>query len=152
MIDHNQELLNRLPYTEPFRFVDDLEYVTENGAAGRYTFRPDSWYYPGHFPGNPVTPGVLLTECCAQIGLVCLGVYLLGTPGDTASTPATGFALSDSQMDFLLPVFPGETVRVVSEKRYFRFGKLRCDVRLYLADGRLACKGLLSGMVIKPEV
>lgn len=151
MDDQLQEILNRLPYREPFRFVDELEFVSQSGAAGSYTFRPESWYYPGHFPGNPVTPGVLLTECCAQIGLVCLGIYLLGSAGDTAYPQATAFALSDSQMDFLLPVSPGETVRVVSEKRYFRFGKLRCGVRLYLADGRLACKGLLSGMILSPD-
>jgi len=147
MKDELQEILNRLPYREPFRFVDELDYVSDTGASGRYTFRPESWFYPGHFPGSPVTPGVLLTECCAQIGLVCLGIHLSGLPGNSAAA-APGFALSDSRMEFLLPVSPGETVRVVSEKLYFRFGKLRCDVRLFLTDGRLACKGRLSGMLI----
>ena len=147
MNEELKEILKRLPYADPFRFVDELGAISETGAAGRYTFRPESWFYPGHFPGNPVTPGVILTECCAQIGLVCLGIFLLGASVDTEPTSSSAFALTDSQMDFLLPVYPGETVRVVSEKQYFRFGKLRCDVRMYKADGQLACKGRLSGMI-----
>ena len=73
-----QDILDKLPYTEPFLFVDELLRINADGIEGRYCFDSNSHFYQGHFKGNPVTPGVILTECCAQIGLVCLGVYLLG--------------------------------------------------------------------------
>ena len=52
-------LLELLPQQEPFRFVDEIVEVDEEHIVARYTFRPDADFYRGHFPGNPITPGVL---------------------------------------------------------------------------------------------
>ncbi|MGB3142645.1 MAG: FabA/FabZ family ACP-dehydratase, partial [Maribacter sp.] len=102
-------ILDSLPYAEPFLFVDTLTTINEHGAEGTYRFPLDADFYKGHFKKNPVTPGVLLTECCAQIGLVCLGIYLLGQEADLKNLK---LGMSSSQMEFLQPVLPGETVRV----------------------------------------
>jgi 3-hydroxyacyl-[acyl-carrier-protein] dehydratase len=102
-------------------------------------------FFKGHFKNNPVTPGVLLTECCAQIGLVCLGLHLLGK--DNVALDKVGIGFSSSEMEFLKPVFPGEKVRVTSKKIYFRFQKLKCEVKMYDANGDLVCKGILAGML-----
>ena len=72
-----QQIINSLPYTRPFKFVDKLLTISENGVEGEYTFTENEYFYEGHFINNPVTPGVILTECMAQIGVVCLGIYLL---------------------------------------------------------------------------
>ena len=74
MYDH---ILNQLPYKSSFRFVDEILSLDENGVTGNYTLRSDSFFYEDHFPGNPVTPGVIITEIMAQIGLVVLGIYLI---------------------------------------------------------------------------
>ncbi len=133
-----------LPYGPPFIFVGTLDKVDEDGAAGHYTFSEDLAFYQGHFKGLPITPGVLLTECCAQIGMVCLGIYL----ADDQGINATSFALSSCEMQFFLPVYPGETVWVRSQKHYFRFNKLKCAVRMYNSSEQLVCKGILAGMLI----
>jgi len=138
------QILELLPYAAPFRFVDELERVDEQGATGYYTFQPDAGFYRGHFPGNPVTPGVILTETMAQIGLVCLGIYLL--QDKIASGQQLGVAFSSQSVDYLKPVYPGERVKVVSEKMYFRFSKLKCKVQLFNAQSELACQGELAGM------
>ncbi len=140
-----QDILANLPYAKPFLFVDELVDLNEEGAEGLFTFRKNSDFYQGHFKGHPVTPGVLLTECCAQIGLVCLGIYLLQQQQVFISGLQIG--MSSSEMDFLLPVYPGERVRVISEKSYFRFNKLKCKVKMYNESGALVCKGVLSGMI-----
>lgn len=140
-------IIERLPYASPFLFVDHLDRVDENGVVGRYTFVADSYFYQGHFKDAPVTPGVILTECCAQIGLVCLGIYLLGNIPTLQPASDLQLAFSSSAIDFYIPVFPGETVRVVAEKEYFRFHKLKCKVKLFNAQGALACKGVLAGML-----
>ena len=137
-------IIDKLPYSDPFLFVDKLYNISEQGVQGAYTFKPDSDFYRGHFVGNPVTPGVILTECCAQIGLACLGVYLVD------KIEQGGFmAFTSSDMEFYHPVYPGETVQVISEKMYFRFNKLKCRVKMYNSADALVCKGVLSGM-IKP--
>ncbi|WP_276166778.1 3-hydroxyacyl-ACP dehydratase FabZ family protein [Zobellia alginiliquefaciens] len=139
------ELINQLPYGPPFLFVDDLLEVNSDGVVGTYLFSEDSDFYRGHFKGAPVTPGVLLTECCAQIGVVCLGIYLLTEEGGfTVNNMQIG--MSSSQMDFLLPVQPDEKVTVTSKKIYFRFNKLKCAVKMHNSKGELVCKGEISGM------
>lgn len=132
-----------LPYSKPFLFVDELVSVDENNAVGTYTFNEDLDFYKGHFKDNPVTPGVILTETMAQIGLVCLGIYLLG---DTF-TKDTVVAFTSADMQFMKPVYPNEKVTVTSQKLFFRFGKLKCDVVMKNESGQEVCKGILSGMI-----
>jgi 3-hydroxyacyl-[acyl-carrier-protein] dehydratase len=146
MEDNNfKYILEQLPYQEPFLFVDRITQLDSESVVGWYTFREESDFYRGHFKEFPVTPGVLLTECCAQIGLACLGIYLLGSSGKTAEEYAT-IAMTESHMEFLQPVNPGETVKVTANKEYFRFNKLKVAVHLHNNQGMLACKGHLSGM------
>lgn len=138
-------IIDRLPYAKPFLFVDELLHVDDKGAKGTFIFQGELDFYEGHFKESPVTPGVILTECCAQIGLVCLGIFLM----DGQGTPISGlqFGLSSVEMDYLQPVFPNEKVIVSSEKVYFRFNKLKCKVKMHNVQGDLICKGVLSAMI-----
>ncbi|WP_367769931.1 hydroxymyristoyl-ACP dehydratase [Flavobacterium sp. WC2421] len=139
----NQEIISKLPYSNPFLFVDELSSVNENGVEGCYTFDENLDFYKGHFNNFPVTPGVILTEVMAQIGLVCLGVFLL----DLNFNKNTSIALTSSNIEFLKPVFPKEKVTVISEKIYFRFGKLKCKVKMKNENGDLVCMGEIAGMI-----
>ncbi len=140
-----KNILEKLPYSSPFLFVDELLNVNEKSAEGIYTFPEDSFFYKGHFKDNPVTPGVILTECMAQIGVVCLGIFLL--KNEKTESNDIKLALSSSEIDFYLPVFPGETVKVVSEKLFYRFNKLKCEVRMYDKQGKLISRGKIAGMI-----
>ncbi len=141
-----KDIIQYLPYSKPFLFVDELLEVSENGVSGTYTFSENAFFYKGHFKENPITPGVILTETMAQIGLVCLGIYLLKE--DISSEKKPQIALTSNQIDFFLPVYPNEKVRVVSEKEYFRFNKLKCAVKMYNINDELVCRGTISGMII----
>jgi len=141
-----QEIVEKLPYSKPFLFVDEVIHLDENGAEGSYTFDADAEFYRGHFKNNPVTPGVILTECCAQIGLVTLGIYLVQRDEVTIGENLQ-IGLSSSEMEFLAPVFPNEKVTVSSEKIYYRFHKLKCKVKMYNSVGKLVCQGTISGML-----
>jgi 3-hydroxyacyl-[acyl-carrier-protein] dehydratase len=116
---NSKTIISLLPYQHPFLFVDALSVVSKEGITGHYTFKEDAYFYKGHFKDNPVTPGVILTECMAQIGLVCLGIYIHKEFVSEDMLPQ--IALTSSHIDFFLPVFPGEKVTVVSEKDVFRF-------------------------------
>ena len=141
-----KNIINHLPYSKPFLFVDELLEVSENGVSGTYTFNESAFFYKGHFKENPITPGVILTETMAQIGLVCLGIYLLKEEISSEKKPQ--IALTSNQIDFFLPVYPNEKVKVVSEKEYFRFNKLKCAVKMYNIKDELVCRGTISGMII----
>lgn len=136
-------IITQLPYSEPFLFVDELLHVDENGATGTFTFREDLDFYKGHFKDNPVTPGVILTETMAQIGMVCLGIFLL--KDDLKKDTVVAFTSAD--MQFLKPVYPNEKVTVTSQKTFFRFGKLKCDVVMKNEAGFEVCKGIVAGMI-----
>lgn len=138
-----EEIISRLPYQKPFLFVDGLTEISPERIEGHYTFRHDEFFYDGHFVGNPITPGVILTECMAQIALVCHGLYLLNSSGK----PAPGaVAFTSADVNFLISVLPGERVQVESELIYFRLGKIKSKVRLLSKNG-VACMGELSGML-----
>lgn len=140
------EIIKNLPYQKPFLFVDKLEEISENGVTGSYTFKKEAFFYKGHFKENPITPGVILTETMAQIGVVCLGIYLLKEEISSEKKPQ--IALTSNQVDFYLPVLPNEKVTVVSEKVYFRFNKLKCKVKMMNAKNEMVCRGEISGMII----
>jgi 3-hydroxyacyl-[acyl-carrier-protein] dehydratase len=145
---NTNKIIKLLPYQNPFLFVDGIDAISEDGVTGHYTFKNNESFYEGHFKNNPITPGVILTECMAQIGLVCLGIYLLKDEINDLSQPQ--IALTSHQMDFYLPVLPEEKVTVISEKEVFRFHKLKCKVRMLNEKGELVCRGLISGMIQIP--
>lgn len=140
-----KEIIAKLPYEKPFLFVDEILAVNENGISGSYTFDASSDFYKGHFKNNPVTPGVILTETMAQIGLVSFGIYLMEESGENMDE--IQIALTSSEIDFFKPVFPGEKVFVKSEKEYFRFNKLKCKVEMFNLKDELVCRGKIAGMI-----
>lgn len=144
-------ILDVLPFSAPFLFVDSITSVDEDHIEGKFTFQSDMECYRGHFTDYAVTPGTLLTECCAQIGLVCFGIYLLREEIEDETQKKPMVALTSADMEFYHAVLPGETVRVRSEKVFFRFGKLKCLVRMYNTSGKLICKGTLAGMIKKED-
>ncbi len=137
-------IISKLPYSKPFLFVDEIESINENGVVGNYTFDATLDFYKGHFTDNPVTPGVILTEVMAQIGVVCLGIFLLNNEININIV----IALTSYEIEFLKPVYPNEKVTVVSEKIYFRFGKLKCKVKMINANNEEVCSGTIAGMII----
>src|SRR6202000_1609082 len=112
-------ILDLLPYKSSFRFVEEIGFVDADRVTGHYTLRPDAFFYEDHFPGNPVTPGAIITEIMAQIGLVVLGVYLI-TEGAAAPAPTGADApalapigsifplLSSANVEFFKMALPGQ--------------------------------------------
>ena len=139
------EILALLPYYKPFLFVDEIISISEDGSEGSFTFDEKLDFYKGHFKDNPITPGVILVETMAQIGVVCLGIFLSSKQDSDSSQLQIAF--TSSEVEFLLPVFPNEKVTVISEKVYFRFGKLKCKVKMINAENKEVCSGTIAGII-----
>jgi len=149
-----QEIFNRVlqlvPHQFPFRFIDAITYLDDNRIEGNYFLKADTDFYKGHFPGFPVTPGVILTEIMAQVGMVAFGIYLLIQEGETSFTNMVTL-LTETNIKFKKQVLPGQKVFVQSEKIVFRHGRLRCNISLTNGANELLCQGNMSGMLfIKP--
>jgi len=140
-----QQILTHIPNQPPFRFVDEILEVNEAFINGAYRFKTEEFFYTGHFPGHPLTPGVILIECMAQIGLVGLGIYLLMQ--QTGQKHDLLPVFTSSEADFLRPVYPGERVTVRADKVYFRLNKLKCFATMKNDQNVVVCKGHLSGII-----
>jgi 3-hydroxyacyl-[acyl-carrier-protein] dehydratase len=144
-------ILEKLPYKSSFRFVDDIILLNENNVTGNYTLRKDAFFYEDHFPGQPVTPGTILTEIMAQIGLVTLGIYIRTLSGsfDENQEEALFPILTSADVSFYKMVMPGQKVTVMSKKEYFRFNKLKCHIQMLDLSGELIATGIFAGMIRK---
>ncbi|MCE5210275.1 MAG: beta-hydroxyacyl-ACP dehydratase [Deltaproteobacteria bacterium] len=144
-----QEVLRLVPQREPFRFIDEIISLDDDRIVGAYRFREDEYFYRGHFPGNPITPGVILIETMAQVGVVAFGIYLLSRrnnmrPGDM-KLPISLFSLADG-VEFKQIVKPGERVIVKANKIYFRKIIIKAGVSMEKENGEIICSGELSGV------
>lgn len=66
------ELVKTIPHRPPFLFIDEVVELTDEGVTARRTLRDDEFYFAGHYPGNPIMPGVLLCESAFQASAVYL--------------------------------------------------------------------------------
>lgn len=96
--------LDWLPHRPPFLLLDALLDIEPGvSARGTWTLRGDEWFFPGHFPGRPTTPGVLLLESIAQCGAVAV----LADPRYAGRLPLFGGV---ENARFRRQVLPGDTV------------------------------------------
>jgi 3-hydroxyacyl-[acyl-carrier-protein] dehydratase len=144
-----QEILDLVPQQAPFRFIDEIISLDEEQIVGAYRFRDDEFFYRGHFPGRPITPGVILIETMAQIGVVAYGMYLLACQRHVRPSqmkePLSLFSLADD-VEFKGIVKPGERVIVKGRKIYMRRGALKVDISMERENGEVVCVGKLAGM------
>ena len=151
MSESLKEIIEALPYRPPFLFVDVLKEVTENGSKGYYQLKKDEYFYQGHFPNNPITPGVILIEIMAQIGLVCYGIYLAKEKlkGQEALLVPI---FTSTAVDFLGPVYPEDQLEITSKKIYYRFNRIKCLVTCKnVITNQVVCKGEFSGMIVNKD-
>jgi 3-hydroxyacyl-[acyl-carrier-protein] dehydratase len=144
------DILTYLPYKSSFLFIDNISALDMNGVTGDYTLRKDAFFYEDHFVNNPVTPGVIITEIMAQIGLVVLGIHLIISGNRKAGVTMDGGSfplLTATDVSFFKMVLPGEKVIVTSKKQYFRFGKLKCLIEMHNGAAELVAKGIFSGII-----
>jgi 3-hydroxyacyl-[acyl-carrier-protein] dehydratase len=140
------EVLKLLPHQPPFRFVDRILESDEHHVVAEYTFRPDEFFYRGHFPGNPLTPAVILLETMAQAA-TAIPIQLFSLEVPVEELASFSAVLSDASFEVEVSVPPGATVRTRAEQIFWRRGKIKMRMDLSLADGTLAAHGTVGGMV-----
>ncbi|MDY6825541.1 MAG: 3-hydroxyacyl-ACP dehydratase FabZ family protein [Thermodesulfobacteriota bacterium] len=148
MIDR---VLEAIPQQAPFRFIDDILDIDEQSVTSSYRFTSDAFFFKGHFPGNPITPGVILVETMAQAGVAALGIYQLlkDLPQGASIDNLTPLFVFIDHVEFLHPVKPGDRVVIQGEKIYFRRGNIKSRTSIQREDGLTICHGVLTGTGVK---
>jgi len=128
-----------IPHRDPFLLIDRITEL-EPGvrAVGEHTFTGKEWYQPGHFPGEPIVPGVILVESCAQVATV----MAMSLP---EYRDGLGLFAGIEEMRFKRMVTPGDTGRFQAVMEKFRRGYARVKVAAYVGD-ELACEGTILAM------
>jgi len=135
MLDRDA-IMRVIPHRDPFLLLDRVTEL-EPGVrgVGELDVRADAFWVPGHFPGHPVMPGVLIVEAMAQVGAMAL----LSMPENQGRI---AFFAGIDKVRFKRQVVPGDTlvmeVVITKARGAIGFGEARA-----LVDGQLACSGTL---------
>ena len=137
---NRDEIKKILPHREPMLLIDEVE-IQDGISLGKYTVRGDEFFLQGHFPENPVVPGVILCEMMGQSACLLIG--------DT-SVGFTPYFTGMNNVKFKNKVLPGDTIEfkseLIREKKPFYFIKSSGYV-----DGKLSVSGEFSFAVIKGD-
>lgn len=130
-----------IPHRPPFLFLDEITALEPGRAAtGLWHLSGDEWFFPGHFPGRPTLPGVLMCEAIAQLG----GVAVLGADGYEGKLALFG---GIDKARFRRQVVPGDTLTIEIEMGQMsaRAGKGQGRASV---DGELACSCSLMFVLV----
>ena len=144
-----EDIMELVPQQPPFRFIDDIIELSDDGIVSSYKFKPDETFYAGHFPGNPVTPGVILLETMAQTGVVAYGIYLASKQMTRDEIQKTLTVFTEAEVEFTGLVRPGDRVVIRAKQIYFRRLKLKVEAEITLKNGEVVCSGTIAGMGVR---
>jgi 3-hydroxyacyl-[acyl-carrier-protein] dehydratase len=122
-----------IPHREPFLLVDEIIEQSDSRIVCRKTFTGDEFWYRGHYPGFPITPGVILCEAAMQAGAVLLSKLVAGAPD---SVPV---ATRANNVQFKHMVRPGDTIELEVELTERLANAFFMKARVTV-DGKVACR------------
>jgi 3-hydroxyacyl-[acyl-carrier-protein] dehydratase len=101
-----------IPHRPPFLFVDEIVSETADSLVAKRTFRANEFFYEGHYPGQPITPGVLLCEAVFQTGALLMAKRAKAAGAAAGEQGGVPLLARVSDVKFRNPVFPGDTVEL----------------------------------------
>lgn len=140
----NVDIQNIIPHRYPFLLVDKiLEVEPGKRAVGIKNVTANESFFQGHFPGNPIMPGVLIIEALAQTACVA-GLLLEENKGKL------GVFTGIDGVKFRRQVVPGDTLKLEAEFLVFKMGMGKVKVKATV-DDELACEGELKFALVDPN-
>lgn len=137
------EIKNRIPHREPFLLIDSVEIMDDEiHCTGYKTFTGEEFWSKGHFPGNPIMPGVLILEAMAQAASSAIFELL-----DSPLEKNLGFFATIEKVRFRKPVFPGDKLVMKITKLSHKLNLWKFSGKAYIGDD-LTAEAVFSAMMI----
>ena len=134
---NKEEIKNIIPQRDPFLMIDEVEeYVPGESAIAYKNVNEQEWYFKGHFPGNPMMPGVLIAESLAQTGAVAI----LSMDENKGKNALFG---GIDKMKFKRKVVPGDRLKL-EVKIIKRKGPIGVGEAIATIDEKIVAKGELT--------
>ena len=141
MVLNKEGIKNIIPQREPFLMIDEVEeYVPGESATAYKHVDENEYYFKGHFPGNPIMPGVLIVESLAQTGAVAI----LSMEENKGKNALFG---GIDKIRFKKQVVPGDILKL-EVKIIKRKGPIGIGEAIATVDGKVAAKGELTFAVV----
>lgn len=136
-----KEIMNIIPQRAPFLMIDKIEeYTPGESAVGYKNVCINEWYFQGHFPNEPIMPGVLIVEALAQTGAVAI----LSQEKNKGKNALFG---GIDKLKFKRKVLPGDVlkleVNIIKQK-----GPVGVGEAIATVDGQIAAKGELTFAIV----
>lgn len=136
-----REIEAAIPHRPPMLLLDRILQRDENSIRCEKRFFDDEFFFQGHFPGQPIVPGVIQCECCLQAGAVLLHQRLAAqvSADDESAAPSENLVPVATRMDsvkFKAMVHPGDVVEISVELKdqvsnaFFMTGKVKVNGKL----------------------
>jgi 3-hydroxyacyl-[acyl-carrier-protein] dehydratase len=134
---NKEEIKKIIPQRDPFLMIDEVEdFIPGESAIAYKNVNIEEWYFKGHFPGNPIMPGVLIAESLAQTGAVAI----LSVDENKGKNALFG---GIDKMRFKRQVIPGDRLKL-EVKIIKRKGPIGVGEAIASVDGKVAAKGELT--------
>ena len=134
---NKEEIKNIIPQRDPFLMIDEVEeYVPGESAIAYKNVNVEEWYFKGHFPGNPIMPGVLIAESLEQTGAVAI----LSMNENNGKNALFG---GIDKMKFKRKVVPGDRLKL-EVKIIKRKGPIGVGEAIATVDEKIVAKGELT--------
>lgn len=141
MVLDKEGIKNIIPQREPFLMIDEVEeYIPGESATAYKNVSEDEYYFKGHFPGNPIMPGVLIVESLAQTGAVAI----LSMEENKGKNALFG---GIDKIRFKKQVVPGDRLKL-EVKIIKRKGPIGIGEAIATVDGKVAAKGELTFAIV----
>ena len=139
---NKQQIKEIIPQREPFLMIDEVEEIVLGESAVAYKYvSEDEWYFKGHFPGDPIMPGVLIAESLAQTGAIAI----LSMEENKGKNALFG---GIDKMKFKKMVVPGDKLKL-EVKIIKRKGPIGVGEAVATVDGKVAAKGELTFALVE---